>query len=376
MLTRIARCFARFVAPLVLVALGLVSRRGIAASRDEARALVVLIGDAGASDELRSVLSELLERRGIAVEYETRERFSSRALLSENQDGRVWVFVSDPGRRVAKLYFRGPTGERFLLRRLALKNGLDELGRELIGQVVETSTVALLRSDAGVSREEARAGISAEGDDPESAGNDAVHLGGAPSPEEGDAGADARRRSSFDFDVDARGFAKWSGHELGFDHGVGAEVALAFRASPRWFVGGRAELETGFGQSIETDALDADVHATSFRIGPEIGARNGISALSLGLLAGADFTKTTPKATADPTLALSGSSSSTVPVLRLEARYVVALGVFRMSAGIFGDASLADTHYDVEDASGSHRVAAPWPVRPGVALTLGLRSGL
>jgi hypothetical protein len=361
---------------MVIVGLALVSRSGAAAPRDEARALVVLIGDAGASDELRSVLSELLERQGIAVEYETRARFSSNALLSENQDGRVWVFVSDPGRRVAKLYFRGPTGERFLLRRLALKSGLDELGRELIGQVVETSTVALLASDAGVSREEARAGISAEGDDTESPGDDALHLGGAPSPEMGDAGVGAHDRSRFDLDVDARGFAKWSGHELGFDHGVGAEAALAFRASRRWFVGGRAELETGFGQSIETDALDADVRATSFRIGPEIGMQEGVGAWSLGLLAGADLTKTTPKASADPTLALSGSSSGAVPVVRLEARYVLTLGLFRMTAGIFGDTSLADTHYDVEDASGSHRVAAPWPVRPGVALTLGLRSGL
>lgn len=367
---------ARFVAPLFIVALALVSRSGVAAPRDEARALVVLIGDAGASDALRSVLSELLERRGIAVEYETRDRFSSRALLSENQDGRVWVFVSDPGRRVAKLYFRGPTGERFLLRRLALKNGLDELGRELIGQVVETSTVALLGSDAGVSREEARAGISAEGDDAESAGDDALHLRGAPSPETSGAGLGAHARSRLDLDVDARGFAKWSGHELGFDHGVGAEAALAFRASPRWSIGGRAELEYGFGQSIETDALDADVRATSFRVGPEMGTAEGVSAFSLGLLAGADFTKTTPKASADPTLALSGSSNGTVPVVRLEARYVLTLGVFRMSAGLFGDVSLADTHYDVEDATGSHRVAAPWPVRPGVALTLGLRSGL
>ena len=140
MLKRIARLLsASLVAALVLSS----AARASAEKGRPSRALVVLIGNAGTSEGLRSVLSELLERQGVAVEYEERAHFSPSALLSESRDTRVWVFVSQSGSRVAKLYFRGPSGARFLLRQLELKNGLDEVGRELIGQVVETSTVAL-----------------------------------------------------------------------------------------------------------------------------------------------------------------------------------------------------------------------------------------
>jgi hypothetical protein len=99
-------------------------------------------------------------------------------------------------------------------------------------------------------------------------------------------------------------------------------------------------------------------------------------AAAFGASAGSDFTKTSPKATADPNLVLAEESSAAVPMIRLEGRYELSLGALFATAGLFGDVSLADTQYDVIDASGQHHVAAPWGIRPGGALTLGIRIGL
>jgi hypothetical protein len=340
--------------------------RSVEGMRDE-RARIVLIGDAGKNEELRSLLSELLERRGIDVEWEERPRFSSKALLAESADARVWVFVSAPGPHAAKLYFRGPGGARFLLRQLALKNGLDEIGRELIGQVVETSTVALLRSNAGVSREEARAGISEE----ESA-EDSEPPTDTARPEAAPEDKSVTRHGRFEWDLDARGSLKWSGHDLGFDHALGLETAFGGRLGRSAFVRGRVTFEYGFGQSIEAEGVEATVRATALRAGVDFGTKAGLSAFSIGVLGGADFRTIAPVASTDPSLQLEATSRSAVPVVRLEARYELSVGMFRATAGLFADASLSDTSYDVRNASGEHAIATPWRVSPGAAITMGL----
>ena len=48
------------------------------------------------------------------------------------------------------------------------------------------------------------------------------------------------------------------------------------------------------------------------------------------------------------------------------------LKVSGSGAGLLADISLMDTHYDVRDATGTHPIAAPWPVRPGIAVALGI----
>lgn len=343
--------------------------RGLGDTRGE-RARVVLIGPAGRNEDLRSVLSELLERRGIEVEWEERPRFSSKALLAESADARVWVFVSQFGPHVAKLYFRGPSGARFLLRQLALKNGLDEIGRELIGQVVETSAVALLRSNAGVSREEARAGMSEE-EAAEAPGDSEPPPDRAP-PEAASEGKNSKR-GRLEWDLDARGTLKWSGGDLGFDHALGLETSFGTRLGTAAFVRGRVTAEYGFGQTIEAEGVTATVRATALRAGVDVGTKTGASAFSIGALGGADLRTITPVSSASPSLQLEATSRSAVPIVRLEARYELSIGAFRATAGLFADASLSDTSYDMRNAGGVRTVAAPWRVSPGAAFTIGAR---
>jgi hypothetical protein len=129
--------------------------------------------------------------------------------------------------------------------------------------------------------------------------------------------------------------------------------------------------EYGFGQTIATGGLSAKVRTTALRAGLDFGDAFGTSALALGLGAGLDFSRIAPEVTEDSSLTLTGDARAAVPVVRLDARYELTIGAFRASAGLFTDASLADTHYDVRRSGREERIAAPWRVRPGLGLTLG-----
>jgi hypothetical protein len=344
------------------------------------RAHVVLVGEAGRGEELSAVLSELLTRQNVVPDFERRERFRSNALLEESTgDSRVWVFVTRPSPHVARLYFRGPHGNRFLLRELALKNGLDELGRELIAQVVETSTVALLRSEAGLSREEASRDLSLQGE-PQEGGDDIPVVAALPPsaqsaepPGDANDGAPTARGgpSRFTYELSARLAEKWAGSDFSIDTGVGAETGLAYGLSPSLFVRGRLVFEYGLGQSIETASVNADVQTSALRLGVDLGTRRGPHGFAAGVSAGADVTRVQPAQPPDASLAPAARFTDTTPVVRLEARYELALGAFRATAGVLGDVSLEDTHYDVRIGDGSTPVAEPWAVRPGLALTVG-----
>lgn len=350
---------------------------------DEARALVVLIGEAAKSDELTAVLSELLERERVALEFERKSRFRPSALLaSSGGDPRVWVFISST-KRVAKLYFRGPFGNRFLLRKLDLQKGLDEVGRELIAQVVETSISTLLRSEAGLSREQLKADLSHASEPDENSAeatlgkpDEAATVPAPPSDRSAGESPAKSAASPFELELGARGVAKWTGGDLGADHGAGAEAALAYNRSRGFLLRARLLFEYGFGQGITTPALSATVRTTALRAGVDFGPTFGKSALVIGLGFGVDLARITPETARDASLVLAESSSATTPVARLEARYELTSGIFRMAAGLFGDAPLVDTHYDVRGPGGLQPIAEPWPIRPGVLVVLGFCFGL
>jgi hypothetical protein len=346
-------------------------------ARDGARALVVLIGEAAKSDELISVLSELLGREQVALEFERRSRFRPSSILAANQgDSRVWVYVSSTN-RIAKLYFRGPSGNRFLLRKLELPRGLDEVGRELIAQVVETSVLTLLRSEAGLSREQVRADL-ADTSEPrdENSSEDALpaadEASAQPAPvPTAEAPAVKPARSALELELAARGVVEWTGSDLGADHGVGAETGLSYHFPSALFVRARLVFEQGLGQGITTPALSATVRTTALRGGIDVGFAFGPSALALGAGFGLDLARIEPETAFDASLVLADDTSSTIPVSRLEARYELTAGIFQMAAGVLADVPLVDTHYDVRGNGGLERVAEPWAVRPGALLTLG-----
>jgi hypothetical protein len=326
-------------------------------------AVVALIGAAGDSSELAAVLSELLERDGVRPEIASGERFDADTLLSEGEnDARVWVFVVLRGPRQARLYFRGPLGKRFLLRELSLRSGLDEVGRELIAQVVETSTVALLHSEAGMSRDEASASLARERAEPAPKPAPvpkphAVRPRPAPSPLIAAAGA--------------RALVLWNRSSAGPAAGVGAEGGLGVTLPRSLLVRGRLAFEYRLPQTIATPRLDASFGSVALRGAVDTGIAAGRHSFWVGLGAGADFDHAGTDSARDRSLRLAPTSHSASALLRAELRYELTLGAVWLAVASFIDVSTVHTHFDVADPGGPVRLAELWVVRPGFALTVG-----
>jgi hypothetical protein len=128
---------------------------------DRPRATVQLIGEAGGSPDLAALLRELLGRRQIAADVTSQPRFAPDQLTGPGAPHALMAFVVMEDHEHVRLYFRAPSGERFLVRELSLPSGLDALGRETIGQVVESSIEILLRSaTTGIDRTQIRSELA------------------------------------------------------------------------------------------------------------------------------------------------------------------------------------------------------------------------
>jgi hypothetical protein len=322
-------------------------------------AVIFVIGIAAESEELRAGLSDLLGSHGISYELSSAVRFDPDALMAQSgEDRHVLVFVKLERER-ARLYFRGPGGARFLLRRLALPKGLDEVGSELVAQVLESSVLALLHSSAGLSRAQASAELAREAAAPPVAN-------APPKPPRSSAPTRPLR-----CELGARYGVGWSGAELGLGHGPGAELGLRFGAP--WFVRAALVAERWFEQSLRARGIEADVQATAARAGVALGIALGPRhALAGGLSAGVDVRRVTPRRTTFSSIRLAETDTRAVPLLRAELRYELVSSPLRFAAGPFLDWSLVDTHFDLLEAGRRVRVVEPWPVRPGVFAALGL----
>lgn len=332
---------------------------------EEALAVVVLIAEASESVELRDVIAELLSRQHVTPRFEPSARFDPDAWLDQSaSDASTWAFVRLRDARRAQLYFRGPYGERFLLRELELRDGLDELGRELIARVVETAVVALLRSSEGMSREQARAGLEAD-----EAAKPEPEVSAPPPPPAQPARATPPPRRVL-AQLGLRALGQWTGSDLGVRAAFGLEGAVELRRPdwPRLRV--RLAAELALPQSIEQDAVAARVITAPLRLGVDVGTRFG---LYLGLATGFDISHLDPRSAGDGGLMLADASTELVPVSRAELRQELALGAaFWLALAAVIDVPWKATRYDVIEAGARKTLARPWAVQPGLALTLGV----
>jgi hypothetical protein len=357
----------RFVAVGIAV---LATTSAVGASPEEEAeptAVVALIGTAGANAELAAVLTELLERQGVKTDIESEDRFEPDALLSQGaHDARVRVFVVLRGEHEARLYFRSPLGERFLLRKLALRSGLDEVGRELIAQVVETSTVALLHSSAGISRDEASASLSEER--AEAAPVKAV---AAPAPLT-TAKAPTEPKAELAGALGGHGFLQWM-DDQGPVVGYGIEGALGVVLPSNWIVRGAVDGDYRMPQDHAAGAVRATTSSFALRAGADAGKLFGVHALLLGLGAGLDFDHAAARSESS-SVKPAAPSDSTAPIFRGAIRYELYKRHFWVSAAVFTDLSAVHTHYDLAEGRAAVRVADFWSVRPGILVTLGWSS--
>jgi hypothetical protein len=332
-------------------------------TRPAANALVVLVGRVAQRPELAPLLLEFLERAGVSARAELRTSFELSTLWTDTElNTGVRVFITSSDDDAVRLYFRGPFGQRFLARDLVLSGGLDEVGRETIAVVLETSVLALLHSQVGLDREAAKL-VFAPGAPVVTPPRPAVS---APMPD--------ARSANIEYELAARGVCAWTGGGLGAALGFGAELGRSVR-SEVVFHRERLAFEYRMEQSLRTPIVTASLAAVVLRGGIDLGARSAAHAAAFGLSIGADVVRITPKHS-DPSWRLDSPRTDLVPMVRAELRYELALSTLLLTVAALADISLVDTHYDAQDGPISRRAATPWPVRPGMALTVGGQSAL
>jgi hypothetical protein len=340
---------------------------------ETAPVMIVLVGPAGQSSELVALVSELLGRRELETSFLREREFQPHELLADRErDLSVWVYVALGGGQSARLYFRGPGGQRFLLRELGIPGGLDAVGREGIAQVIDSSIYSLLHSSAGLSREQARDAI--EQAQRETAPTPQPTATPPPSaaplaPQPAPVPSAKAPPSNVAGLVGIRYSAEYSGSGLGTAHGPGIELGLGFRGRAR--IGARFSGERFFPQSIESAKVGASIQTTRLLLGGNLDWPLGTeSALVLGFAGGTDITRIDPQ-THGPSVTLASASTDVVPVAQAGARVELRPGSWSLGVGLLATVALADTRYDLRRPDGTTRVAGLSTVRPGAVIGFG-----
>lgn len=344
------------------------------ASATASEATIALVGAAGHDEELKALLSELLERRGVHAHLFEQSAFGHEQLLRAAAPGNgVLVFVVPEPTGNVGLYFRAPDGERFLLRSVRLRAGFDDVGRELVGQVVETAVVSLLHSGDGLTLEQARFALA--NNDSASAVAEKKPLPVVPAKAEAGVPtkAAASRRRARPTVVEGwfalRYGALALGPQPGVTHGPGAELGLGVKRG--LLLRARVTFERDFPQSFETSRIAAELTRTRLRFALDGGLPlSDLQALLVSLGIGQDRLRVKPAAASGSSVAPAAAFEDHAPVAQAELRYEVALETFRLAAAVGADVSLVQTHYDVARGTERESVLRPWLVRPTAGFAL------
>ena len=118
-------------------------------ARASRRIQINLVAEVGSVPDLNPLLLEWFGSEGPSLEFRYVPALRPDDVLAtsaEPQQLRIWLVLHTPS--LARVYFAEGPGQRFLVRDVPLRNGLDEFGRENVAQVVVTSATAFSQHGA------------------------------------------------------------------------------------------------------------------------------------------------------------------------------------------------------------------------------------
>jgi hypothetical protein len=333
------------------------------------RVAIAIAADSANVERVSQVLKELLGRLGVSSEIRAVAKVDPVAVVtppSEPEQALARVFIDASGDDAAIVYIVDTRWERILVRRVPLSAGVDEVVREEIGHIVESSVEALRAGgQIGVSREEA-----------------SEALGVPPTPEkpaqrEPVARPVERRRAP----LAPKNEKKPPG--LILDLGVGWEAALWTRDQLRH----GPLVRIGFGSALLGGSLVAQYRIPLSKDAEPIGLRQESGALRalaffrpalasdlharIEVGAGLDVERVEPRITEDGATSVSDAKTRAAFVGRVGAGLdVLAFGESWLS-GIFAlEIDPSPDDYAIRRGSRTETVAKPLYVRPGFSLIL------
>ncbi len=317
---------------------------------------VVLVGGAD-SRPLAQLVQATLARQGVSLHLSEIAELREADLLDPPSGNggpstRVWIELVDP--ELARLYFAEIRLGRYLMRDVPLRSGLDELGRERIAQVIETSTQALLRGETAMSREQFENSLQTletpSGTEP--AGDREPPPDGSP------------RRYLTEPTLGVSYQSYWSGSELGLMHGPGLRVGLV-RTLERGSFLGTAVVAPSFPQVHQEGGVEVRVQSIALRLllGGAWPIGRGWSWSTSGG-GGVSLSHISPRGLEEDWIEEPARTNVT-PWLQAELGVNWELSRLMVSVAFSSQLSLADTHYDHVRGTEQERLFTPWLLQPG-----------
>jgi hypothetical protein len=359
-----------FAATLVLAS---VSTHAASIPRDSRPVEIVFAGREPDVLAVRKLVCELLEREGIVVHTSRTDGVEATTILSDHGGSAaiyIWIDLRRPSE--ARLFLTSSDGERIVIRRVHLSDGLDELGREAIGQIVESSALALVSgARIGMSRDEAQRVMRKEA--AAQAEPETRHDDRRGSSERSAPGAGPRKAALVTHRVGLGYGAAAFLPGAAVEHGPLLGAALGSgKSSPRLALEVTGQYQLPVSASTNEVTLTFDGASFRLELGPEfwIGRQAWLGALVGG---GLDVIRVLPERAIEPTLTPGPASLFANGAAR--AAVLVGQRVWSSLAVVvsaYADVSLARTHYDVHLRGETFPTLTPWPVRPGLSLAFWL----
>jgi hypothetical protein len=331
-----------------------------AAPRLERVAVSVVPGGPCPSSLHEVVAGQLVDLTSDLV-WTCRDRFDPEEMFRSDgpQAGAVRVLVDLRAGGEVRLTLGDARSDRFVVRRVPLANGLDELGREQIGQILRFAMIALRARDTGtLSRTDARAAVA----DWSAPSRPVNALRAEPAP----------AAPQFTFDVGAIWSLRALAPEIPTAHELALAAAIGRVASS---LAGSVEAGYQLPASHLAEPVGVRLSAASLRLGISVGqSRMRLVSFSAGAGLGVERVSFAPvgaAASVAPAAAdafWTGTARLTIAVA-LRVTPTVVIG-----ARVACDVAAADVHYDLYDATGAaHRVLTERRVAPSLGLGIAWR---
>jgi hypothetical protein len=344
---------------VLLAVIGMSTPLAAAAPAGAGGAEINVVAGPPCAPDLRAVIAEQLADLTTAIAWTCRDRFDAeeafRPALPGGSGLRVWI---DLRVNEARLTLADEGSDRFVVRRIPLARGHDELGREQIGQILRFATLAVRTGESEtLNRTEARAAVADWTPSPPRPREAAVRVEAAPRPP----------RPTVDVG------AIWSLQAFSREIPLVQEVALAaVVAGAGSAVSGWMEGAYRLPARDRADPIGVELDAATVRLGLAV-SRPATRFVSAGIAAGLGLQRIafTPVAVG-PSVGAAGAGTFWGATARLSVAIAVRVTAHvTLGARISAELAAADIHYDLRDASGAaHRVMTPFRLEPGLGVGL------
>lgn len=317
--------------------------------------LLVIAAEPRDAEQLRQVAAELLGRLSVSIRADRVARIDAGDIARSPSAGYlacVYIDLRDPSR--ATLWFVDPAHDRVLLRQLDRVPSGDELLREELGHILETSTEGLLSgAEIGLPRASVLPQVQAK---------DSAPPQDAPPP------AIDRPFLQLALLYEVQGLSS----QVPLAHGPEASAYLAFPAGRSvfgiWLSG-----QYRFPLHAETGPIGARIEGGALRAMLTFDAlRASRMTLRAALGGGVDIVQLNPESIGASGVALADARLLTFPMIRAALGFEFrASPIVSLWARVALDVDTTGTRYVFDGRDGEQLVLVPWVLRPAFALGAG-----